>query len=248
MIPNAAKKRISVVVPLYDPESQFQDFLNDLLESVAQQSTLPLQVILCGNQPPTYLGNLLLRFSGLLKIVWLQNQSSNAPENINFGVAAAEGEVVKLLFQDDFLIDSHVLARSQKVSAEAPWRVFACQGAQEDGSLIEQKVFPVFTNRLRDGENQIGAPSVVAFKKSSYVEMDSRLPYLFDVDWYLSMAHVNGFPSYETTTSIGIRGHAGQATHWAKSGFRKELVLLRNKHPRLAAGECPCVSIKPHSL
>ena len=248
MIPNAPQKLISVVVPIYDPENQFHAFVNDLLESVAQQSALPLEVILCGNQPPTYLGNLHLRFSGRLKLVWLQNQSSNAPENINSGVAAAEGEVVKLLFQDDFLIDSHVLVSSQKVSTESPWRAFACQGAQEDGSLIEQKVFPIFTNRLRDGENQIGAPSVVAFKKSSYVQMDSRLPYLFDVDWYLSMAHANGFPSYETTTSIGIRSHAGQATHWAKSGFRKELVLLRKKHPRFAAGGCPCVSTKPHSL
>jgi glycosyltransferase involved in cell wall biosynthesis len=248
LISNAPQKRISVIVPIFDPESQFQNFLNDLLESVAQQSTLPLEVILCGNEPPTYLVNLFRRFSGRLNLVWLQNQSSNAPENINFGVDAAEGEVVKLLFQDDFLIDSQVLASSEKVLTDSPWRAFACQSAQKDGSLGNEKLFPIFHNRLRDGENPIGAPSVVAFKKSSYVEMDSRLPYLFDVDWYLSMAHLNGFPSYETIPSIGIRGHAGQATHRAKSGFRKELNLLRKKHPRFAARGCPCISTTIRSL
>jgi len=240
-------KTISVIVPVFDPNGEYRNFLHDLLASVADQSISPLEVVLSANHPLPYFPSLMQSFSDRLQIVFHQNESSSAPENINFGVSVARGDIIKVLFQDDFLIDKGVFASAQRVSLQEPWRVFASQNTDRSGELTGRKIFPMFTDRLVEGENLIGAPSVVAFLRGSFVAMDSRLPYLFDVDWYLSMAHNHGFPTYETVTSVGIRIHEGQATHWAKFGMKAELKVLRRKHPKSSGLACPCSEPKHRS-
>lgn len=234
------QKTISVVVPVFDPNSEYRDFLYQLLVSVEQQSITPMEVVLTANHPLPYTDFLKARFSENLDLAFYERASSNAPDNVNFGVSVAKGEVVKLLFQDDFLIDREALSFAQKVSPSFPWMVCASQNTSNLGLMTGRKVFPIYSNRLRRGENLIGAPSVASFLRESFVKMDGRLPYLFDVDWYLSMGHRHGLPLHVSTPGVGIREHPGQATHWARYGKRRELRILSRKHPTTLGKECPC--------
>ena len=199
-----------------------------------------MEVILSANHFLSYFEFLQKNFSENLDLVFHKNDSNNAPDNINFGVSVSKGNIIKLLFQDDFLIDSEALANTQRVSHQFPWMVCASQNANDRGHLVGRKVFPVYSNRLRKGENLIGAPSAASFLRDSFVQMDGRLPYLFDVDWYLSMGHKHGYPLHVSTPGVGIREHAGQATHWARHGKRRELRILRKKHSAPTGKECPC--------
>jgi hypothetical protein len=91
---------------------------------------------------------------------------------------------------------------------------------------------PRFAESLARGVNHIGAPSVVIFRKATFVPFDERLKYVFDCDWYLSMKHRFGKPLIIADATVGIGMHSSQATHWAKSLLAAETVLVKRKHHR----------------
>jgi hypothetical protein len=75
-------------------------------------------------------------------------------------------------------------------------------------------------------------PSVVIFRKASFIAFDERLKYLFDCEWYLSMKHKFGKPLIIQKARVGIGIHSGQATHWAKHLLESETALVNQKHFR----------------
>jgi hypothetical protein len=246
-MPGNASRDTSVVIPVHDPMGEYAGFLTSLLESVCMQSVAPIEVVLSANHKIPYLEKLNQNFCDRLELVFLENSATTAPDNINFGVSRSKGEIIKLVFQDDFFINEQVLLSSQNLNEQSPWRVFASTKANHDGNLLDLHLFPSIRADLRDGINLIGPPSAVAFKKSHFIKMDNRMPYLFDIDWYLLMLHKHGLPTIETTPSIGVRHHAGQATHWAKKGKRKELRMLRSKHSPSSSFGCLCKASRHHN-
>jgi hypothetical protein len=91
---------------------------------------------------------------------------------------------------------------------------------------------------------------VVTFETEFFVPFDNQLHYMFDCDWYLSMAHYFGKPVEIKNVGVTIRRHSGQATIWAKSLLKKEKTVVRAKHrkveffTRRQLGNCACTQDK----
>lgn len=222
---------ISIVVPVHDPRGEYLAYLGKLVESLNRQSVLPDELVLTASHDISYLQHVIRSVQGKYPVRFFENQSSGAAENTNFAVQKADSQIVKIMFQDDFLESDTVIAACLGISAIRPWFVFPWQHVNQDGAwLKEPKVDQFFSRDLVRGINSIGAPSVVAFLKSAFVEMDESLSYTFDCDWYLAMESQNGPPIFEAHSKISIRRHPGQATHWAKADLAKELLYLQKKY------------------
>jgi hypothetical protein len=235
---------ITLLIPVHDPNHEYQSLLLDSLDSVSQQNRQPDEVLLVANHKLGYLNKIINSFSEILNIRFLKSDAQSAPENINFGVSHAHGKFIRLLFQDDHLsnIESLNHSISPLESGEFKWSEIGSVGIDLLSREIVSVVTPKFTEELSSGTNLIGAPSVVCFEKDSYISMDTDLKFMFDCDWYLRMAHRFGPPVEVQEVGVNILIHKGQATNWAKNFAKAEQRILKNHHRRrIFAKNCSCV-------
>jgi hypothetical protein len=225
---------LSVLIPVHDPNQEYEDYISDALISISNQKLKPDQILLVANHEISYLESLRSRFRGTIEIEFKLSQADSAAENINFGVRESRGQYVKLLFQDDKLIGDDCLAESLNplLNNEFKWSVVGSVSVNRTSGEIVSSIFPKFTKKIILGTNLIGAPSVVCFNKDFYIPMDSQLKYMFDCDWYLKMAHNFGKPFEVQMIAVDIGVHDGQATHWAKDLSKVELQILDRNHKR----------------
>jgi hypothetical protein len=100
---------LSIVVPLYDPNFDQEQRVMRMVDSIMSQSIIPDEVVMtCSHQIP-YLNEIEKRIKAKTKLTFLLNSSTSAPENLNLAINASSSSLVKILFQDDFLIGANHL-------------------------------------------------------------------------------------------------------------------------------------------
>jgi len=237
--------RFSVCVPVFDPTQKYSAQLSQLLNSIKAQTMKPDEVVMTATHDLAYLDNLQEMIKGDFKLVFKRNESNGSAENTNHAISLCRGEFVKIMHQDDFFVNNNALNlayRSLRKSKKV-WRVSGCDHFVESTSLVFNRSKPKITWRLINGVNKIGAPSVVAFKRSAFIPFDEELKYMFDCDWYLKMWHNWGKPLVTKHAEVRIRIHDGQATNWAKKLLQQEIVVTKQNHDmlHLFKSKCSCV-------
>jgi len=243
---------VVVVIPVHDPNCKYMGFLRDALDSLGSQNILPKEVLIVANHDLPYFEELAMPNQKGLNLRFLKSEARGAAENLNFAVSNSSARYTKILFQDDFL--AHDEALEESVSALSTsgkkWSVSGSRDWDETADDFFKPLAPRYTEKLDRGINTIGAPSVVTFETKYFIPFDNRLHYMFDCDWYLSMAHHFGKPVEIKNLGVTIRRHSGQATIWAKSLLKKEKTVVRAKHKRINfftprhPGNCACAQDK----
>jgi hypothetical protein len=243
---------VVVVIPVHDPDYKYLGFLRAALDSLQSQTLLPKEVLIVANHGLPYFDELLTPKQKELNLRFLRSDAQTAAENLNFAVSYSSAKYTKILFQDDFL--AHHKALEEAVSALSTsgrkWSVIGSRDWEETANTFFRPVIPKYTERIDRGINTIGAPSVVTFETEYFAPFDNRLQYMFDCDWYLSMAHRFGKPVEIKNVGVTIRRHSGQATVWAKKLLKKEKAVVRAKHRRVKfltcrhPGNCSCTQEK----
>lgn len=237
-----------VIIPVHDPESKYFRFLKKAIDSIQDQTLRPKEVLLVANHDIPYQSELVQQTLGCLNLRYLKSEAKGAAENINFAVSNSFGQYTKILFQDDFLAHDKSLENAINaisVSA-AKWSVSGSRDWEENSNKFFAPTNPKYSERLDSGINTIGAPSVVTFETEFYTPMDARLHYMFDCDWYLSMAHNFGRPVELRDIAVTIRRHPGQATSWARQLLKQEKVVVKANHRKTRllssrlSGNCSC--------
>jgi hypothetical protein len=222
--------KLTVYIPVYDPASKHEKFLDECLESISNQSLLPASVILSGNQLPKYLEKICSKYRDL-NISVIENDSTSAVDNLNFIPKYVKTPFTKILFQDDVLYSRNLIEECvSQLSENAIWVVCASKHLDLGLHPLPRLVSPRYSLRLAKGINTLGSPSSVAFKTSAFINFDEKLRYMYDCDWYLSMAHSHGRPRFIRKTLVGIRIHEFQATNTVKSLLPKEIVITKSLH------------------
>jgi hypothetical protein len=237
-----------ILIPIHDPNLQYFEFIRQAVHSIRNQTAPPMEILFVANHELPYLEKLGTELAHELAIRVLRSEANSAVENINFGVLRSNGKYTKILFQDDFL--AHDKALENSVNAilvhGAKWSVSGSRDWDENSNKFFAPTKPKYSERLDRGINTIGAPSVVTFETEFYTPMDARLHYMFDCDWYLSMAHNFGRPVELSDIAVTIRRHPGQATSWAKQLLKQEKSIVRANHRRTRllssrlSGNCSC--------
>lgn len=175
--------RISVVVPVHDMENG-DFFLRRLVDSLDKQTFRDFELI--------------------------TTREGKMAANTNAGIKKAKGEIIKILFMDDYLYSKDALKHIDE-EFKGGWLATGC--VHDDGVSIGNPHYPSYTSLVPKGQNTIGSPSVVAFANDEPLLFDENLSWLLDCELYGRLYERYGESTIvrELDVAIGLGPH--QTTH-----------------------------------
>lgn len=170
---------ISVVVPFHWMEN-WPYFLTRCLGSIERQTFKDYEVLL--------------------------TKAGSMPVNTNEAIKRARGELIKILYMDDYLAHENVL-QGIVDSFKGQWLVSGCEHTA-DGVVTYNPHLPS-TEGLYRNENSIGSPSVLTIKNDEPPLFDEKLSWMLDVDYYKRMLNLYGPPICLNSIDvvIGVGSH-----------------------------------------
>lgn len=197
------KPKVSIVVPVYEGMKNYEFFLHRCLESIHSQSFEDYEIVM----PDT----------------------GSMAENTNAGIRMAQGEIIKILYQDDYFAHDDAL-KNIVDNFTGQWLVTDCLHDMGTGAGYLHTV-EFDSDKLKKGINTVGSPSVIAFANNNPLFFDEKLTWVLDCDLYYRMWMLYGPPVllHDPTVVIGI--HDGQATNTMGDDIkREEEIYILKKH------------------
>jgi hypothetical protein len=133
-----------------------------------------------------------------------------AASNLNNAINCANGDIIKILFQDDELTDCDLT----KFETITHWGF--CKSKHNNERPNHIPYHPESIRELAMGNNTYGSPSAMAFRKTD-LRFDENLKFLFDCDFYARMTMKYGQPDF-VDTFVNITEWDGMATNTICTG------------------------------
>ena len=146
---------ISIVIPVYDKMKDGDFFLNRCLDSIKSQTYTDYEIVM--------------------------THEGNSPHNTNLGMKQAEGDLIKILHQDDYFTHENSLKEIVD-NFKGDWLITGCSN----------NWYPVYTGDIHLGNNKLGSPSVLTIRNGLDMYFDEELIWLFDCDFYKRMYNKYG--------------------------------------------------------
>lgn len=192
---------ISIIVPVHDMKNK-DFFLKRCLDSIRAQSYQDYEIVISEN-------------------------GKGMASNTNAGIKTANGEIIKILFMDDYLAHANSL-RDVVRHFKGGWLVTGCE---HDNGARHNPHFPYYNPDIFLGRNTIGSPSVLAFENLKPLLFNEKLTWLLDCDLYTRLFEKYGEPVILNSINvvIGIGDH--QTTHVLSEKVKdREYDYMRNKY------------------
>lgn len=127
-------------------------------------------------------------------------------ENTNSGIKRARGELIKILYLDDYLASPHSLQKIvDEFTDDVDWMITG----------VDTNPEPYWTDDIETGNNKLGSPSALTFRNFSPFNplFDESLSWLLDCDLYKRMYKTFGPPKIVPVVNVimGVGEH--QMTH-----------------------------------
>lgn len=178
--------KISCVVPFHWMK-EWQFYLTRCLESIERQTYKDYEVILV--------------------------KHSDMPTTSNRAMQAATGELIKVLYMDDFLAHDNALKEiAEHFPVDAQWLVTGCLHQTRTGRP-ERPHYPQYTDDISTGNNCIGSPSVLTLRNDGKLLFDEKLSWLLDCDLYKRLHDTYGPPVLLSDLNVVIGQGDQQMTH-----------------------------------
>lgn len=201
--------KFSIAIPTWDCHGRGGEFIDDLLRTIEIQTFKDFEVCISDHSRHDDVLDVVKTFEDKFKIVYQKNeeQYGNGPANTNKAIDMCSGDIIKVMFQDDFFYDDESFEKiyNELSSSDRKWLVNGCNHTQNDGHSFYWEMYPRWNNRLLQGVNTISSPSVVSFKKEVTNRFDETLVYFMDCEFYYGMNASYGLPVFLNDVLISNR-------------------------------------------
>jgi glycosyltransferase involved in cell wall biosynthesis len=232
---NVNSKKISICIPTWEQHGKGASFLEQLFVSIESQTYKNYNVVVSDQSLNDEIKNLCETFSNKFDIIYVKNKKDlgNGPANTNNCIKNADGEIIKIMFQDDFFYDQKALEiiNHNFVINDCIWLVNGCNHTKDSGKTYFQQMIPKWNENILIGVNTISSPSVLSFKKEVDLFFDENLVMLMDCEYYYSLYKKFGLPLFLEDCLITGRFHEHQiSTLYDHNNLPKEINYVKNKH------------------
>jgi glycosyltransferase involved in cell wall biosynthesis len=208
-------------------------YLEHNLNRIVSQNYKNFEVIISDQSQDNKIKILCKKYKEKINIKYFLNKDGKkqASANTNYAMQKASGDVIKVMFQDDYFFSDYALSiiRDTFNKNKFSWCVSSCQHSN-DGTSVFRKLYPEYNNYIQFGRNTISSPSVLTIKRENYISFDEELIYLMDVDLYKRYFDRDGLPYIIDDILVVNRLHAKQVSQMTpKSLIRSELHYIRSK-------------------
>ncbi len=190
-------------------------FLDASLGRLHGQSFADFEVVVSDQSDGEDVAQICARHGEALEIrrVDFRAGPRQASANTNHAMRQARGGILKILFQDDFLLGQDALAQIVAGMEAGPAGWLLCgSGVTRDGRTVERPMIPRLNAQMRFGRNTVSSPSVLALRAAEAMDFDEMLVWLMDVDFYDRCAQTLGPPVILPGTLVANRLHEKQVS------------------------------------
>jgi glycosyltransferase involved in cell wall biosynthesis len=189
--------KLSVVIPIHDMKGG-ADFLWRSVNALMEQSFQDFEIVI--------------------------TKQGRMAENTNAGIKRAKGELIKILYLDDYLAHKDALkeiVEAFEAKPEAMWLI----------TPADNNLHPVYTQDIHRGNNRLGSPSALTIRNKNPLLFDEEMSWMLDCDLYKRMYDTYGEPIILKNVGVNIGIHDGQMTNLLTTDEKNlEVRLIINKH------------------
>lgn len=191
--------RFSIAIPFYKGMKNADFYLKRCLDSIESQNFKDYEIVI--------------------------TEEGKMAENTNAAIKKSKGELIKILFMDDYLAHEDALSMIDE-EFKGSWLVTGCNHYPQGLTHL-----PAYNDAIEHGINTIGSPSVMTIRNENPMLFDETLDWLLDCDYYKRMFAKYGNPVFLNDINVTIGIHEGQATHILSDYQKqKEQTYLINKY------------------
>jgi len=228
---------ISVAMPTFETFGRGCEFLSFQFEIFKKQTFQNFELIISDHSKDTKIKELCEKYSKDLNIKYYKNelQRGSLSHNTNNAIRKCTGNIIKILFQDDFLAENNSLQIiNDSFSGDAHWIIGSCEHVKDKNLTRFNKIIPKYNDEIFLGNNTIGNPSVVAFKNTDdKIFLDEKLTWMVDVDFYKKMFDKYGPPKTVEETVVIVRHWKRQLTHIIPNRIKnKEARIMMERYAK----------------
>ena len=156
-------------------------------------------------------------------------------KNTNAGILKATGEIIKILYMDDYLAHPQALQNLAE-NFEGGWLATGCVHDYGDGKFKDPHLASITGITGDKSSNTIGSPSVVAIENKDPLLFDEQMTWVLDIDYYKRLYERYGAPAILNSYDVVMGCGEHQATNiLLEEEKRKEenYLIEKWKTPRL---------------
>lgn len=169
--------RISVCIPVWEAYGLGAYLLKRCLDSLERQTFKDFEVIISDNSEGDELRELLVNYN--FDWTYVRNPVRGMASNTNFAMKYAEGELLKILYQDDYFLTPTFLEEiSDSFKEEDKWLITASSNN---------------LNPFYSEVNTLGSPSALTLRKEGHLWF-ADLKWTLDIEFYKRMFKLWGEP------------------------------------------------------
>ena len=162
--------KLSIAIPTWESYGKGNEFLDDLFRTIEIQSFKDYEVVVSDHSKNDDLVKVISKFQDKFNLLYVKNENDrgNGPANTNNAINHCSGDIIKVMFQDDFFYDDEALEKiyNELSNSDKTWLLNGCNHTQDDGNSFYWEMFPRWNDKLLEGVNSISSPSVLAFKNN----------------------------------------------------------------------------------
>jgi len=178
---------ISIAIPTYESFGRGSEFLEFQFTIFKEQTYKDFEIVISDHSKNDNIEQLCAKYINVLNINYERNEENrgNFTDNTNKAMRRCKGDIIKILFQDDFLWDKHSLEKiNNSFDKNTNWLVTSCEHTY-DGINFHRTHHPKYNELIYTGNNTIGNPSVLTVRNDDNVLFfDKRMIWTVDVDYY----------------------------------------------------------------
>ncbi len=211
---------ISICIPAYEMGGEGARFLSRSLETICLQSFTDYETVVSDHSSDDKIEEVCAGFPKVRYVRYSRNRGKSSA-NLNNAIDHASGDLIKVVFQDDFLAGPGALGRIAERIGNKAWLVHSYWHTDISGGPRFSPYQPYIPDKpweiLRN--NTIGAPTAIVFKRCE-MRFDQKLRWMMDCEFYYRLLRAFGRPSVVSEPLAVQTLWPGQLTNKLSAGVK----------------------------
>lgn len=205
--------KLSIAIPAYDMGGWGENFLQYSLDKIKSQTIKDVQVVISDNSEDGVLSKIADKNKDLnIKYVYNNNENRGMANNFNRAISECEGDIIKVLCQDDYLLyDTSLEETLEAFEIGIGWLVSAYYHTYNRKQYTSMHVPSLSENIYL--KNLIGMPSCLTVLNGADIEFDENLQWYVDCDYYYRLYLKYGSPTILSRPTVVQFLWNGQTTN-----------------------------------
>ena len=225
--------RVSFCIPTYESKGKAQRYLFDIFYALSHQTNKDFNVWISDHSKTDVVLEACKEYANEFEINYVKNEEKRGQisANTNSALRHADGQILKVMFQDDFILTKNLVEELDKAFVDGvDWAVTGFAHTIDDGHSHYNPKIPEYNDRLLEGVNTLSSPSILAMRNGIDEYFDEKLTMLMDCDMYYRLYKYHGDPAVLTDYHISNREHQNQTQRTYEHLIPTEIDYLKEKH------------------